>query len=474
MLASSGPVAILAGAGTGKTRVISRRTAYAIATEASCRRTRCSSSRSRTRRRARWSSGCAALGLPGVTARTFHAHALCELRHFWPSRHDGQPIPELLDSKLPIIGRLARQLPGHYRFTPAKDLADEIEWAKSRRITPRALRGRRGRRRARAADPGRPVRPRPTTATSGRRHAPGRIDFDDLLVEHGRPARGRRGGRRDGPRPQALVQRRRVPGHEPAPAAAARAVARRVAATCASSATRTRRSTRSPARRPTFLTAFAERWPGAREVDARPRTTARRRRSSRSPTGCSPPRAARSGSRRPAATARSRTISASRVGGGGARRRWSPGSGSGWARGSRPSEVAVLVRTNAQLAPIEEALTRAGIAYLVRGLRFYDRPEVRGALIRASVASRRSTSTASGSWPPIRERWTEALGYEPEARRRGRRGPGAAGERSTRCSRSWRGSTRGDPHDRARRRPRGPRGAGRPRDGRARRTASTC
>ncbi len=34
------------------------------------------------------------------------------------------------------MSRLARQLPGHYRFTPAKDLADEIEWAKSRRIAP--------------------------------------------------------------------------------------------------------------------------------------------------------------------------------------------------------------------------------------------------------------------------------------------------------------------------------------------------
>ena len=35
---------------------------------------------------------------------------------------------------------------------------------------------------------------------------------------------------------------------------------------------------------------------------------------------------------------------------------------------------------NAQLAPIEEALTRAGIAYQVRGVRFYDRPEVKAAI----------------------------------------------------------------------------------------------
>ena len=45
-----------------------------------------------------------------------------------------------------------------------------------------------------------------------------------------------------------------------------------------------------------------------------------------------------------------------------------------------PSEIAILVRMNAQLAPIEEALTREGIAYQVRGVRFYDRPDVKAAL----------------------------------------------------------------------------------------------
>ena len=57
-------------------------------------------------------------------------------------RHEGDPLPDLLDSKLPILVPLVRALPGHYRFTPAKDLASEIEWAKSRRLTPADLRGR--------------------------------------------------------------------------------------------------------------------------------------------------------------------------------------------------------------------------------------------------------------------------------------------------------------------------------------------
>ena len=42
----------------------------------------------------------------------------------------------MLDSKLSIVIPLARQLTGGYKFTPAKDIADEIEWAKVRRMTP--------------------------------------------------------------------------------------------------------------------------------------------------------------------------------------------------------------------------------------------------------------------------------------------------------------------------------------------------
>ena len=76
-----------------------------------------------------------ALGLPQVQASTFHAAARRQLAHFWPLVH-GTDLPEVLDSKLRIIGPMARSLPGGYKFTPAKDLADEIEWAKVRRQRP--------------------------------------------------------------------------------------------------------------------------------------------------------------------------------------------------------------------------------------------------------------------------------------------------------------------------------------------------
>jgi DNA helicase-2/ATP-dependent DNA helicase PcrA len=76
-----------------------------------------------------------------------------------------------------------------------------------------------------------------------------------------------------------------------------------------------------------------------------------------------------------------------------------------------PAEIAILVRMNAQLAPVEEALTRAGVAYQVRGLRFYDRPEVAAAVgsIRklAKEATGRSLATA------IRAAFRTELGHEP-------------------------------------------------------------
>ena len=81
--AASGPLVILAGAGTGKTRVISRRAAYAIETgvvAANKVLLVTFTDKAANEMVARM----AALGHPGVMARTFHAHAVRQLRHFWP------------------------------------------------------------------------------------------------------------------------------------------------------------------------------------------------------------------------------------------------------------------------------------------------------------------------------------------------------------------------------------------------------
>ena len=132
--ATAGPLVILAGAGTGKTRVISHRAAYAAATGAVDPKRALVvtfTEKAATEMRGR----LAALGLPQVQASTFHAAARRQLAYHWPIVH-GRELPDVLESKLSIVGPLARQLPGGYRFTPARDLADEIEWAKVRRMRP--------------------------------------------------------------------------------------------------------------------------------------------------------------------------------------------------------------------------------------------------------------------------------------------------------------------------------------------------
>ena len=108
--ATTGPVVILAGAGTGKTRVISHRAAYAVATGAldpkralivTFTEKAAAEMRHRLNR----------LGLPQVQASTFHAAARRQLAYYWPLVHQ-QELPDVLDSKLAILIPLARQLPG--------------------------------------------------------------------------------------------------------------------------------------------------------------------------------------------------------------------------------------------------------------------------------------------------------------------------------------------------------------------------
>ena len=130
--AVSGPVVILAGAGTGKTRVISHRVAYAVATGAVDQRQVIVVSFT-NKAAGEMGQRLRGLGLDRATASTVHAAAKRQLEHFWPQTR-GAPLPSLIESKLSLVAPLARSLPGGYRFTHAKDLASEIEWAKNRRL----------------------------------------------------------------------------------------------------------------------------------------------------------------------------------------------------------------------------------------------------------------------------------------------------------------------------------------------------
>src|SRR3954468_1231371 len=133
--APAGPVCILAGAGTGKTRAITHRIAYRTLTgEVSPRHILAVTftARAAAEMRARLT----ALGAAGVQARTFHAAALRQVRYFAPRLLEGRSMPELLESKARVVGLAAAR--GNVRADPpgARDPAGEIEWAKSSRVEP--------------------------------------------------------------------------------------------------------------------------------------------------------------------------------------------------------------------------------------------------------------------------------------------------------------------------------------------------
>ncbi|MEV0623844.1 ATP-dependent DNA helicase UvrD2 [Nonomuraea sp. NPDC050404] len=129
-----GPVCVLAGAGTGKTRAITHRIAYAVRSgvvdaQSVLAVTFTTRAAGELRQRLR------ALGAPGVQARTFHAAALRQLTYFWP-RVIGGAVPSVIESKLPVLGEACRRLHINLDRAKLRDLASEVEWAKVSQVTP--------------------------------------------------------------------------------------------------------------------------------------------------------------------------------------------------------------------------------------------------------------------------------------------------------------------------------------------------
>lgn len=125
----TGPVCVLAGAGTGKTRAITHRIAYGALTGRVPPRqvlavtfTTRAASEMRTR--------LATLGVAGVAARTFHSAALRQLQFFWP-RLFGGSFPEITQSKLRLVATAAARARVQLSQAELRDVAAEIEWAKS-------------------------------------------------------------------------------------------------------------------------------------------------------------------------------------------------------------------------------------------------------------------------------------------------------------------------------------------------------
>jgi len=399
---ASGPLVILAGAGTGKTRVISRRAAYAIETGA-VQPARVLLVTYTDKAAREMEERMAALGQAGVMARTFHAHARRQLLHFWASWRPGQPPVDTLDSKLPILAPLAQRLPGNYRFRPARDIADAIEWAKVRRIPPARWERDGGDRAPIPADLFARIYADYERAKARR----GLIDFEDMLTLTVELLESR-------PDAATIVQRQKtwisVDEYQDTNPLQERLLELWLGESTDLAVVGDPDQTiyTFTGATPEFLLHFSDRHPGARTVtltdnyrssaqvlELANRLTAGGPRSALRPTMPDGPA--------PTISRMSSEEDELSELVGGMRRLL--------ADGVTASEIAVLVRTNAQLAPIEHALTRAGIEFTVRGQRFYERGEVRQA--RQLLGRAKTEARGQALVEAVRELFVGRLGFEP-------------------------------------------------------------
>ena len=179
--AIGGPVVVMAGAGTGKTRAITHRIAYAVARgEHDPARTLAVTFTNRAA--GEMGRRLAALGVGGVRVRTFHSAALRQLRWAWPQAVGGD-MHEVIGSKASLIATAASQ--NRFAADPStvRDLATEIEWAKVMQVGPQdyprvaSLHGRRG-------PAGLSIEQAAEVYDSYERikRSAGRIDFEDVLL----------------------------------------------------------------------------------------------------------------------------------------------------------------------------------------------------------------------------------------------------------------------------------------------------
>ena len=457
-LAVTGPVCVLAGAGTGKTRAVAHRIAYAALTGVvdpahvlAVTFTTRAAGEMRARLVQLAGSGG---GLERVQARTFHSAALRQLTHFWPATVGGRP-PAVLDSKVSLLAEAARALRVSAGAAELRDVASEIEWAKVSQVRPDDY----------AASSAEAVRTPPLAAEvvarlyaryedlCRERHL---VDFESVLeltaaiiAEHGQAAAEVRDRYRyfvideyqdvnplqkllldswAGDRDDVCVvgdPRQTIYSFAGATAAFLTGFTAEFPDATVIELVRNYRST------PQVL-ALANRLTGA----AGPRSLAEQLRVS-SPRPRPGPGRPGPGLARQAGPGRSAALVAQRPAGAAAEfaeyadeeaeaAAVAARADALRAAGLAPGQMAVLVRTNAQTLALERALAERGVPCQVRGAdRFFDRPEVRKAtgLLRAAA---KSVSSSAGSEPPAEVRHILAgLGLTRDAPA----GRGAARER---------------------------------------------
>jgi DNA helicase-2/ATP-dependent DNA helicase PcrA len=414
---TSGPLAIIAGAGSGKTRVISDRAAYAIETGV-VPSDRVLLVTFTDKAATEMVERMAALGHPGVMAKTFHAMALSQLRHFWPSRHEGAPLPAVVDGKGRLLYPLVSQLPGGYRFTQVKDVAETIEWAKVRRIRPDRWVAAGGDKAPIPAD----LFARLYADYERAKTRAGVIDFEDMLVETVDLLETDEAA-------ADLVRSRKtwfsVDEYQDTNPLAERLVhlwlgeSRDLAVVGDPDQTIYTFTGATPE----YLLGFEAAHPGSRVVAlvenyrSTPEILQLANRlvgpASGFGTGSSP-RGPLVATRPPGPVPSVRRFADDEA----ERAALASGIRELIRGGTEAGEIAVLVRINAQLPELEQALTRAGIPFTVRGQRFFDRREIREAL-RLLRGLKVEASSSSQLVAAVRHLFEERLGLGADLGRAG-------------------------------------------------------
>jgi DNA helicase-2/ATP-dependent DNA helicase PcrA len=175
-----GPVAVIAGAGTGKTRAITYRIAYGVAIGA-YKPTSVLAVTFTTRAAGELRGRLQKLGARGVQARTFHSAALRQAQYFWPQVY-GSELPQVLDNRVGLIAEAASRLRVRVDTPGLRDLVAEISWAKVSNVSAEdypQLATRHNRSLA-SYDP--ETISRVFAAYEKAKQDRGRIDFEDILL----------------------------------------------------------------------------------------------------------------------------------------------------------------------------------------------------------------------------------------------------------------------------------------------------
>ena len=132
--AVSGPVAVLAGAGTGKTRALTHRVAYGVATGVMDPR-RSLVVTFTTRAAGEFSRRLRAMEVPEVRVRTVHSEALRQLKWMWPRTVGGQ-LPRIQASKIGLVSAALTRTGIKLDDAGRRDVTSAIEVAKARGLSP--------------------------------------------------------------------------------------------------------------------------------------------------------------------------------------------------------------------------------------------------------------------------------------------------------------------------------------------------